>query len=244
MGLLSVIVDSREPAWAKQLKFGNVPVVIQTLEVGDYWVATDDAKILIIERKTPDDFIGSIMDQRIFHQVAHMQALRAEDYWPYVMITGPIQRNPDGTVFTTLERKFSWNAVQGAKLSIQEMGVPIIECASDNDFEDAVMRLAERSREEAIKLLPNRKVNILGGEATLLCGLPGIGVENATKILDYCGSAAYALSELSHLESKLKIPGIGPGMKNNIRWALGLTDDDVLVVADKSIFDQEGVKNE
>jgi hypothetical protein len=33
-------------------------------------------------------------------------------------------------------------------------------------------------------------------------------------------------------------------MKNNIRWALGLTDDDVLVVADKSIYDQEGVKND
>jgi len=244
MGLLSVIVDNREPAWAKTLKFGGVPVVIQTLEVGDYWVATDDAKILIIERKTPDDLIGSIMDQRIFHQVAHMQAMRKEDYWPYVMITGPIQRNPDGTVFTTLERKFSWNAVQGAKLSIQEMGVPIVECASDNDFEDAVMRLAERSRTDTVLIQPVRKPTFLGGEATLLCALPGIGVDTVGKVLDYCGSAAYALSELSHLESKLKIPGIGPGMKNNIRWALGLTDDDVLVVADKSIFDQEGVKND
>lgn len=237
MGILSVITDVYEPAWAKTLKFGGVPVVVQALEVGDYWVATDDAKILIIERKTPDDFIGSIMDQRIFHQVAHMQALRAEGYWPYVIITGPIQRNPDGTVFTTLERKFSWNAVQGAKLSIQEMGVPIIECASDNDFEDAVMRLAERTRTETVTIQPVRRPVFLGGEATLLCGLPGIGIETVGKILDYCGSAAYALSELSHLESKLKIPGIGPGMKNNIRWALGLKEDDVLVVADKSILE-------
>lgn len=237
MGILSTIIDSREPVWAKQLKFGGVPTVIQTLEVGDYWVATEDDKILIIERKTPDDFIGSIMDQRVFHQVAHMQALRTEGYWPYVIITGPIQRNPDGTVFTTLDRKFNWNAVQGAKLSIQEMGLPIIECAGDTDFEDAVIRLAERTRTETVTIQPVRRPVFLGGEATLLCGLPGIGVETVGKVLDYCGSAAYALSELSHLESKLKIPGIGPAMKNNIRWALGLKDDDVLVVADKSIFD-------
>ena len=244
MGVLSIIVDVYEPDWAKQLKFGGIPVVVQTLEVGDYWVATDDAKILIIERKTPDDFVGSIIDGRIFHQVAHMQAMREEGYWPYVMITGPIQRNPDGSVFTTLDRKFVWNAVQGAKLSIQELGVPVIECGSDTDFEAAVIRLAERSRNDTVKIAPPRKPQFFGGEATLLLGLPGIGVETVGKILEYCGSAAWALSEFSDLESKLKIPGVGPGMKNNIRWALGLKEDEVLVVADKSILNQEGVKNE
>jgi ERCC4-type nuclease len=238
--ILSVVCDSREPQWAKNLKFGGVPVAIQTLDAGDYWVATNDNKILIIERKTADDFVGSIIDGRIFHQVANMQTLRDQGYWSYVMITSAIQRNSDGTVFTTLDRKFSWNAVQGAKLSIQELGIPIIECGGDTDFEDAIMRLAERSRDDFVRIAPARKPRFFGGGATLLLGLPGIGLETVDRVLEYCGTAAWALSEFSDLESKLKIPGIGPGMKANVRWALGLKDDELLIVANKTILEDEG----
>lgn len=241
MGIVAVICDSREPSWVKQLKFGGVPVAIQTLDCGDVWVATDDMHNLVIERKTPDDFINSIMDQGIFLQAGRLQTFREETgALPFVMITGPFIKNPDGTVFSTLERKFAWNAVQGAKLTLQEMGVFVVECANDSDFEAAIVRLAERSRKEGIKLLPNRKVNILGGEATLLCGLPGVGVDNAGKILDYCGTAAWALAELSLSEkdSKIKVPGIGEGMRNNFRWAMGLKEDEILAVLPKSYLSQ------
>ena len=241
MGILAVSIDTREPKWVQDLQFGGAPKIITAHDCGDVWVATDDMHNLVIERKTPDDFVNSIMDQGVFLQAMRMQQMREETgSIPFVMITGQILRNSDGTVFSTLERKFIWNAVQGAKLSIQEMGVLVVECANDTDFEAAVMRLAERSRAEAIKLLPFRKVTILGGGATLLCGLPGIGVDNAGKVLDYCGSAGHALAELSLSEkdSTIKIPGIGPGMRNNIRWAMGLEDDEILAVLPKSYLSE------
>lgn len=233
MGILSVIIDSREPAWAKTLKFGGVPTVVQALEVGDYWLATEDNKILIIERKTPDDFIGSIMDQRIFWQASQMSLFRDEGFWPYLVITGPIQRKQDGNVYTTMDRKFSWNAAQGAKLSIQELGIPIIECAGDTDFEQSLIHLANRSR-EAVKIKPIRKPSFMSGQEIVLCGLPGIGPDTVGKVLDYCGTAAWAIAELTDEESKLKIPGVGMGIKNNVRWALGLKEDEILAVINKN----------
>ncbi len=242
MGILAVSIDTREPKWVQDLQFGGVPKIITAHDCGDVWVATDDMHNLVIERKTPDDFINSIIDQGVFLQAMRMQQLREETgAIPFVMITGQILRNADGMAFSTSDRKFSWNAVQGAKLSIQEMGVLVVECANDTDFEAAVMRLAERSRAETIKLLPWRKVSILGGGATLLCGLPGIGIENAGKILDYCGSAGHALAELSlpDADATVKIPGVGPGMRNNCRWAMGLEDDEILAVLPKSYLSKE-----
>lgn len=233
MSILSVIIDSREPNWAKSLKFGGVPTVVQALEVGDYWIATEDNKILIVERKTPDDFVGSVIDHRIFAQAQQMCLFREEGFWPYFVITGPIQRKQDGNVFTTLDRKFAWNAAQGAKLSIQELGIPILECADDTDFEQALIRLAKRSRED-VKIQPARKLSIMSSQEVVLCGLPGIGPETVGKILDYCGSAAWAITELTDEESKLKIPGVGPGIKNNVRWAFGLKDDEILAVINKN----------
>lgn len=240
MGILSVIVDSREPDWAKKLTFGGVPVIVKPLEVGDFWVITTDQKVLIIERKTPDDFIGSVISQRIFHQAAHMATMRDSGYWPYIIITGQIQRNIDGTVYTSIERKFNWNAAQGAKLSIQELGIPVLECAGDTDFENSIIRLSERSRDEKMVIKPIKSPVFMDGETALLCSLPGIGIETVTKVLDYCGSAGWAIAELSDPNSKIKIPGIGPGVKNNIRWALGLKENEMLAVSVQEEKEKDG----
>ena len=55
----AVICDSREPDHIKRLNFG-CPSMVQTLETGDLHIATDDDKLLIVERKAAMDFVNSI----------------------------------------------------------------------------------------------------------------------------------------------------------------------------------------
>lgn len=222
--ITATMIDSREPDWVKNLKFSGVPVTIQTLDAGDFWVVTDDSKILVIERKTPGDFLNTLKEERLFVQMAGLQELRNQGYWPYLMITGDFKRGANGHVVTDRETGWSWNAVEGALLSIQEMGIFVTHCAGDTDLEAAIIRLADRSREEKMILPPARIGKVLGIQAGFLCGLPGIGPEKVGDILDYCGNPAWALVALT--DNTSQIPGIGQGIKNNVRFALGLKDDE------------------
>jgi len=234
MAIRAVIIDNREPEWIKKLTFGGALVSHDILDAGDFWIATDDNKMLIIERKTPNDFLGTLRDDRLFMQMARMQELRSQGYWPYLIISGDMQRGANGHVITDRETGWSWNAVEGALLSIQEMGIFVTRCAGDTDMEDAIMRLSERSRTEKVIIPPARIGKILGSQAGLLCSLPGIGPEKVGEILNYCQSPAWALVELSDMESN--VPGIGKGIKNNVRFALGLKDHQSLEI----VLDEHG----
>ena len=50
MTLKAIILDSREPKWARDLDLG-VPKTITALPAGDAWLATEDVT-LVVERKT------------------------------------------------------------------------------------------------------------------------------------------------------------------------------------------------
>ena len=228
MSITAVIIDQREPEWVKQLKFNGAVISHAVLDAGDFWVLTDDNRMLVIERKTPTDLLGSLKDERLFMQMAGLQELRNDGYWPYLMISGDLQRGANGHVVTDRETGWSWNAVQGALLSIQEMGIFITYCANDTDLESAVIRLGERSRDEKMIIPPARIGKVLGLQAGFLCGLPGIGPEKVGELLNYCGTPAWALVSLT--DSTSEIPGIGPGIRNNVRYTLGLRDDEQLGV--------------
>ncbi len=246
MAITAIICDSREPNWVKNLKFNGAPVSHDILDAGDFWVVTDDNKILVIERKTPNDFLNTLKEERLFVQMAGLQELRKQGYWPYLMITGEMQRGANGHVVTDRETGWSWSAVEGALLSIQEMGIFVTHCANDMDLETAIIRLADRQRDEKMILPPARMGKVLGLQAGFLCGLPGIGPEKVGEILDYCGTPAWALVGLTDKESV--IPGVGPGIKNNVRYVLGLKNNQELVIVldDKQneviqIYETQGV---
>jgi ERCC4-type nuclease len=224
MMITAVIIDNREPKWIKELKFNGVPVSHTILDSGDIWCSTDDGKMIVIERKTPDDLLGSLKDERLFVQMVGLAELRKTGNWPYLMITGELACGPMGKVITSRgETGWEWSAIQGALLSIQEMGVFVTYAKSDTDFEAAVMRLGNRERNEKMLVPPARLGKVLGLQAGFLCGLPGIGPDKVSAVLTECGTPAWALVALTDATSK--IPGIGEGIKNNIRYALGLQND-------------------
>jgi len=220
----SVIVDSREPTYVQQLKFGGAPVAVTMLPAGDIWVATDDAAMLCIERKTPDDFLNSLRDDRVFGQCA---ALREHTPWAYLLITGPFLRGADNRVITGRVTGWDYNAAQGALLTIQEMGVGVIHAAGEHDLENAVIRLASRKR-DVVRTMPTRQTHFLNEAEAIIASLPGIGIErldiiNAAWPLNEC--AYMALCALTDYDpGSWDLPTIGEGTVRRIRKALGLPD--------------------
>lgn len=235
MALISVILDSREPKNIQSLKFGGIPAIVATLDCGDCWASTDDGQMLVIERKTPTDLLGSIKDGRLFQQVA---AMRERSKWAYLMITGALAHTLDGMVIADNRTTgWRWADVQGALLDVQELGVSLVVCQSDSHYEEAIIRLARRNRKAVKAIEPRMQPHILTDAEKVLISLPGIGLERAGLLLGEFGSASYAIAWLTWLNTFAEISGIGDGTKHAVRRALGLQADEWLAVMDSEKAD-------
>jgi len=236
MSLTAAIIDSREPTWIQKLTFGGIPTMVTALDTGDVWAATDDSCMLQIERKTPDDFLGSLKEERLFPQLARLvqdrlndlAAGKEETHWPYLVITGLFQRDSNGKVITERQTGWSWVSLQGALLSIQEMGIFVIQCDGDEHFEETVLKLGERKRNGVQKILPARPPMILGRDMALLCSLPNVGLERAQEIMKFTdGNLTHALMALTDLSCS--IPGVGPSVQRSVKNLFHLADDEMLI---------------
>lgn len=153
-----------------------------------------------------------------------MIKLRAMSQWAYLVLggyfraTGNHRVEASGHVF-----QMSMAAVNGARLSVQEHGVALMEVAKMDELPAAVELLAKRSRNEK-RLKPPRDALFMEPVEDLLMSLPGIGPERAQNVLDHCnGSAAWSLVALT--DDTVPLPGIGPETRRKVRAALGLEAD-------------------
>lgn len=237
----AIMIDQREPEHI-QKQFPDAAVTL--LDVGDAWVACEDGHILMIERKTSDDLLSSLRDGRLLEQISRLvenrinQQLQGkpQTYWPYLIITGTLSPDHNGKAFTGRETGWAWNAVQGALLTIQEMGCYVVHCPSDTEYAKFVAVLANRDRKEIIDILPQKEALPVDAKSVFLMGLPGIGLERARQILDWSGGVlAHALIGLTDLE--IKSP-IGEANRRKIRGFLGLQDKQTIEL-DIDIQDRE-----
>lgn len=223
----SVIIDSREPHWVQKLSFCGARKAVMEMEFGDIWLTCNDGQTLVIERKEPEDFIGSMISNRLIRQAAGLSALRKGGLWPYVMIMGELNPGPNGRTWVngTL-REIQFAAVQGLLLSIQEMGVFTYFAKNSQDLEDACIRLSNRNRDDIIKLpavkRTGRKQN--SGEE-FLAGLPGLSTELSALTIREAGSAARALEMMTTGEYLSKV---GSKKRVKIRECLGLKENQAL----------------
>jgi ERCC4-type nuclease len=222
MTITAVMVDQREPPGIQALTFGDVPTVVTLLDTGDIHVVCEDGTLILVERKTGGDFLNSLKDDRIFRQCADMRHVTP---WAYLVITGEFQRGPNGKVIVERETGWSYNAVQGALLTIQELGVFVVFAAGEQDFEGCILRLAARSHEPEKLLPPERPGVSLSLAEAFLCGLPGIGPERAAHLMDYCHTAKMALMALTLPDA---IPGIPSNVQTNARRVLGMEEGEVM----------------
>lgn len=224
MGLLSVIADSREPSWVQQLTFGGASVAVAMLDAGDLLCATDDGRVLVLERKSASDFLNTLRDERLFPQVAK---LRDCSEWAYLVICGTLHSGPGNKVITDeRETGWNWSSIDGALRRVQEAGVIVSFVASDFDFEARVLQIANEPP-GPIRVAPARDVTIIGEQEQVLAALPGIGTERAAALLkQFTPAMAIAwLTTPGELWDPPKVvAGIGEGTRRRVRRALGLDD--------------------
>ena len=217
--ITSAIIDTREPKdTIQKMTFGGVPTLAMSLDAGDVMCTCDDGATILIERKTPGDFLSTLAACRLFPQVARMVATTP---WSYILITGIFYRKRGGKVAVD-GRLTDWeyNAIEGAKLTCQEMGCGVIHCA-DNDFEQAVIRLCNRDR-SAKRVQPARETALLSEGEQAIAALPGIGYERVEALIKKLGSPARVLEWITDLGDATKVPGVADGTKRKVINALDL----------------------
>lgn len=235
--ITAVMIDSREPDYFKNLKFGGVPVMVAMLDTGDVQAVTDDGCTLIVERKTLSDFLNTLKDDRLFPQIARMTEIRNAQIasgetvtsWPYLIITDSITCNHEGKVIADRGvTGWSFASIMGTILSIQELGVFICFANGQLDFEDCILRIGRRSRAPEMRIMPARMPNVLGPKATFLSGLPGVGIDRVQEILDWAGhNVGHALIGLTDMQIKSPIP---LSVRRRIRDLFGLSEGENLEI--------------
>ena len=226
MPITAIMIDSREPEWVQKLTFGEIPTMVTMLPHGDLMASTDDNQMILIERKTSDDLLGSLRENRLFNQLAEMLD---QTRWSYLVITGELQRGPNGNAVTDRGNTgWSWAAVQGALLTAQEMGIFVVHAGADTDYESTVIRIGARDRREDLLLKPPKFPKVLSAKEQVMAALPGIGVERLQILEEICGTPAWALVCLTDPTSEIK--GIPRNVKTKVRAALGLLDTEQMAV--------------
>ena len=170
---IPIIVDTREKQSliSANLLEKKANIEHEQLEIGDYLIQD-----IIIERKTFSDFVGSVLDKRLFTQLQEMKKYPNQ----FLLIEG----------FDYDYNKFNVhaNAIRGMLLSVAiDYQIPIIYTEGEEDTANFLILTAKRyekprpeiglRQSKTFKTLEERKQFILEG-------FPGVGPVAAKKMLD------------------------------------------------------------
>jgi DNA excision repair protein ERCC-4 len=207
-GPMKTIVDWREkPSGIVDLMIaGGIEVQIKKMTCGD--LILDG--IITVERKTAGDFIVSIIDGRLFKQVAN---LKKNCDHPVLLIEG----NPFRTGL-----KMSRSAIRGALLNVQTVWkVPVVYSRSSKDSVKLMQIMVRQFNKMSTAMAPRagyRPRRLSTRQLYVLQGFPGIGPHLAKRLLNHFGSVAAVLGASSE---KLKgVKGVGAVTAETIREVL------------------------
>jgi ERCC4-type nuclease len=111
------------------------------------------------------------------------------------------------------------------------MGIYVVQCQGDDDYEDAIIRLGNRDRSEVMPIPPAKQPHVYSQAEAVLTALPGIGFKRLQSVLEASGgSAAWALSLLTNIDELQDFPGVSYGDRQRIRNILGLKRNEILAI--------------
>ena len=176
---LKIIVDDRERN-AKLLDLLNEKFEVQRerLEVGDFIISDR----IVIERKTLEDFLASLLDKRIFEQIQKMKAAFEK---PIIIVEGSL--NIEDLFYL---RNIHPNAIRGLLLSILvDEGIPLLFTKDEEETANLLEILARREQINE-KRMPQIKVvkkvrTISDAQEALIASIPGINRQLAINLLSY-----------------------------------------------------------
>ena len=197
MTIIKIICDFREKhsGIPKLLADNKINVSFSSLSTGDY-IINDQ---IIVERKTAEDFIQSIMDNRLFEQCSKLK----KDIRRVLII---IEGNPYRT-----EHKIDGRAVKGAILSIlTAWQIPVIYSQSaDSSVELLMMLGTQLLKDDAyIRTYSGYKPKkIKSQRLRFLQGIPSTGPAIAGRLIDNFGNIKSIVN--ASADELRKIKGIG-----------------------------------
>ena len=229
--------NTEDPYLRGKTTVGGVQsLVVSGIESGvDLLVACADGATLAIAYVSANSLLHLIRTQGLVTRCAHMHI----HPWRYLLIRDALAPDTQGrTVHDGRATGWSWASVQGALLSVQELGCGILTIRNESYLDETIVTLAKRDR-SIRRLSPPRETLWATPAEQLLTSLPGIGPETADALLTATrGHAGWALHTLT-CDDGAELPGITPAKRAKIRLALGLSADEYLTIHNESDTDDE-----
>lgn len=151
-----------------ELRNKGIKVELKNLFVGDYIINN-----IVVERKTYNDFINSIIDKRLIKQLE-----KIKQYPNFLLII-------EGNEEEIANRKMNKNAIRGFLISVLlKSKVPILFTKDYEETSEFLYILAKKQEKNNFSLrAKNRKMSKKEQLQFILEGFPGIGPTTAKKLL-------------------------------------------------------------
>lgn len=203
-GKTVVISDYREKEVTTNLKLLGARVNTTSLAIGDF-VCSDR---LVVERKNHSDFVGSIVDGRIFQQAKRM---KEEFERPVFIIEGNSNRD------------ISVNALKATIATLAtNFRASVISTKNPKDTALTIFWLAKKEQQDS-----GREIAVRVGkkpkdekklQEQIVCGLPGVSTVICKRLLKKFGTVEGVFSTTE--EELIEIEGIGKKLAKKIRKVL------------------------
>lgn len=174
---------------------GAFDVRMVRLATGDYLIDNE----VLIERKSVADFAASLIDGRLFPQVAR---LAHSSYRSLLLIEGPTPASMS---------EVHPNSLEGALVSLAAMWrLPVLH-SSDSEQSVRLLRfLADQARgprEQVLRRFDRKPKRVASRRLFLLQGLPGVGPALAHRLLCHFGSIERIVT--ADTAALMEVSGVG-----------------------------------
>lgn len=174
----SIIIDYREKnsLVASYLIKQGFPVEFKELKIGDYIV-----KDIIIERKTVQDFLSSMINHRLINQIEELK-----QYENKLLI---IEGISEQELYRETNEGINPNAIRGFLLSILlKHKIPIIFSKNSEDTAKYINVLSKKKEKEINLNAKKKTLNKKEQLQFIIESFPGVGPKKAKKLLEKFGS--------------------------------------------------------
>ncbi len=207
---IKVLVDFREKGSGvlKALLELGLDVEMRQLQMGDYHVSAR----CIIELKTVEDFVASLIDGRL---LAQAKELREHCQRPVLLMVG------QNDIYSV--RNVHANAINGMLAAIAvSFGIPIIQCKTDKEAASFILAVAKREQEaigtEFSAHTEKKALDLAQQQEYVVSSLPGVGPMVAKPLLREFGSVKNVVNASEDDLQKVKL--IGEKKAKDIRRVL------------------------
>jgi Fanconi anemia group M protein len=202
---IKIVVDHREyrSNVVRNLAIKGTFIEPEQLDIGDYVLSSR----IGVERKNVDDFLESLIDGKLFKQMAQLRDAYSR---PILILEGEN---------LLLKRNINHNAIFGSLASISvDFGIPVLATKDANETADLLKVIAQREQKEDKKEVAIRgektQMSLRERQQFIIEGLPNVSAVIAKRLLSYFGSVKDIANATE--EELIKVKGVGKNIASEI----------------------------